>query len=156
MAQIIRGQLKGALVAALVASCHAYAPIGGRAGRAVLGSRVANTRRTSTRAVIPPDGSWLLAAASAQSTSVLFAAEQTDVFRLALTGGVGIMVFSVLNAFLVGAVARGNWQVFEDEAASWIQDEPGMAEMRSNLLNNEDLLVSGDEADDALDEESES
>lgn len=83
---------------------------------------------------------------------MLLAAEQTDVFRLALTGGVGIMVFSILNAFLVGAVARGNWQVFEDEAASWIKEEPGMEEMRSNLLNNEDLLGSGNKDEDDVED----
>lgn len=135
--------MKLALLTALVASCQAYVRNAIRDGRAVLPSHVSRTRHALPCAMVPLEGSCLLAAASetaAQSTCLLLSAEGTDVFRLALTGGLGIMAFSILNTFLVGAVARGNWQVFEDEAASWIKDDPLMEEMRASLLSNDDLL----------------
>jgi hypothetical protein len=101
------------------------------------------------RALAPLDGA--AASAAAQSTSALLSAEGSDLFRLALTGGVGIMAFSVINALLVGAVARGNWQVFEDEAAAWIKDDPTMQGMSSKILSNDDLdlPVGRSGADDA-------
>jgi hypothetical protein len=90
---------------------------------------------------------------AARSTSALLSAEGPgpDVFRLALTGGVGIMVFTIVNAFLVGAVARGNWQLFEDEAAQWINEDPDVAQVSKGILSNNDL---GDKAEGA-DEEGE-
>lgn len=71
-------------------------------------------------------------------TSTLLAAD-SDVFRLVLTGGVGIIVFAIVNALVVGAVARGDWESFEEEAAAWIDEDPDMAELQSKLLSDADF-----------------
>lgn len=138
--------------AALLAPCDAYAPHGQAGHRHARSSRAARAQRASPHASLPSYGSSQLAAASemaSHSTGVLLAAEgSSDVFKLVLTGGVGIMAFSMLNLVLVGAVARGNWQVFEDEAATFYSDQPGMDELRSGLLSNDDLLEQNDDDDD--------
>lgn len=75
-----------------------------------------------------------------RATGALLSAEGgSDIFRLALTGGIGIMAFTILNAVLVGAVARGNWQFFEDEAAAWVDEDAGISSVRASLMSDDEL-----------------
>ncbi|KAJ1621599.1 hypothetical protein T492DRAFT_1068799, partial [Pavlovales sp. CCMP2436] len=109
-------------------------------GRAVRQSRAA------THALLPLGAEAQLTdlAHAAAATSVMLSEEMTgDVFRLVLSGAVGIIAFTLLNTFLVGVIARGNWQVFEDEAASWVKDEPGVQSLRSNMLTNDEIGLTG-------------
>mmetsp|Transcript_17035 Transcript_17035/g.41955 ORF Transcript_17035/g.41955 Transcript_17035/m.41955 type:complete len:156 (-) Transcript_17035:606-1073(-) len=131
--------------ASSLAALAFVAALSGAEGMHRTGARTSAFVQPLSSHVVPPraavtavDMSVLDAVGSAP-TSALVAADG-DMFRLALAGGVGIMVFSIANAFLVGAVARGNWDVFEEEAASWVKDKPGMEELRAKMLSDEDCV----------------
>lgn len=128
-----------AFAALMVSAAQAAVASHVRFSRMPMASLSQRTPLSSVNMLVPTD-------APAMVASSMVLAEQQDVFRLALAGGVGIMIFSIVNAMAVGAVARGNWGAFEEEAASWTEDNPEMSEMRRRMLSDEDFEGNEDEA----------